>query len=76
MMMSKSSCIFGLFFQSIGLCANTTVDKKVDTKLYFKPSGNPSLLGTKDCTYGPSFWCASKENAARCHVSTLETVIL
>jgi saposin len=24
------------------------------------------LLGAKECTWGPSYWCASKENAAKC----------
>lgn len=24
------------------------------------------LVGTKECTYGPSYWCANKDNAEKC----------
>ncbi|XP_056018469.1 prosaposin-like [Ostrea edulis] len=35
-----------------------------DTKLYFK--NKQHLLGEKECTYGPTYWCASLENARKC----------
>ncbi|XP_062575849.1 prosaposin-like isoform X2 [Saccostrea cucullata] len=35
-----------------------------DTKLYFK--NKQHLLGEKECTFGPSYWCASQENAKKC----------
>lgn len=37
-----------------------------DTKLYFK--NKQHLLGEKECTYGPTYWCASLENARKCQV--------
>lgn len=40
-----------------------------DTKLYFK--SKPDLLGKKECTFGPSYWCASKENAKKCQVKII-----
>ncbi|XP_061168001.1 uncharacterized protein LOC133176955 [Saccostrea echinata] len=35
-----------------------------DTKLYFKSKQH--LLGEKECTFGPAYWCASPENAKKC----------
>ena len=33
-----------------------------------------NLLGEKECTYGPSFWCATRENAEKCKVSLIVTI--
>eukprot|EP00123_Amoebidium_parasiticum_P019422 comp25251_c0_seq1/m.46977 comp25251_c0_seq1/g.46977 ORF comp25251_c0_seq1/g.46977 comp25251_c0_seq1/m.46977 type:complete len:265 (-) comp25251_c0_seq1:206-1000(-) len=30
------------------------------------------IVGNNNCTWGPSFWCQSRENAALCNVSTAE----
>eukprot|EP00918_Siedleckia_nematoides_P099386 GHVU01217426.1.p1 GENE.GHVU01217426.1~~GHVU01217426.1.p1 ORF type:complete len:609 (-),score=77.43 GHVU01217426.1:599-2425(-) len=30
-------------------------------------ASKPHLLGTKECTYGPSFWCESMDNAVKCN---------
>lgn len=38
-----------------------------DTRLYFK--SRQQKLGKKECTYGPSYWCASPENARKCQVN-------
>ncbi|XP_052689256.1 uncharacterized protein LOC128167523 [Crassostrea angulata] len=35
-----------------------------DTRLYFK--SKQQKLGKKECTYGPSYWCASLKNAQKC----------
>ena len=42
-----------------------TTPQKTDDTLFFEPQ----LLGKEKCTYGPSFWCASKKNAELCGVS-------
>lgn len=45
--------------QSIGLCSMQELTNEiVPVKVH--------LLGDKECTYGPAYWCASKENAAKC----------
>lgn len=31
---------------------------------YFQP-----LIGSNKCTWGPSYWCASKENAQECNLT-------
>lgn len=31
------------------------------------PPPSPQLIGSNKCTWGPSFWCASKENAEMCN---------
>jgi len=51
------------------LCAKKAAPKEDNDTLFFKPAHKPELLGAKECTYGPSYWCASRENAAKCHVS-------
>lgn len=28
---------------------------------------SPPLLGAKECTWGPEYWCASRENAKKCN---------
>lgn len=38
-----------------------------DTRLYFK--SRQQKLGKKECTYGPSYWCASLKNAQKCQVN-------
>ncbi|XP_046570118.1 prosaposin-like [Haliotis rubra] len=43
--------------KTIGLCP--TSQKGVQNKLH-------KLLGQGKCSYGPSFWCASKDNAIQC----------
>ena len=70
---------FHLFFQTIGACnytlshptKETDWTEVSDDTLYFKPvkSHDHHLLGEKECTYGPAFWCASMENARKCNVS-------
>lgn len=35
-----------------------------DTRLFFK--SRQQKLGKKECTYGPSYWCASLKNAQKC----------
>nr|XP_034314915.1 uncharacterized protein LOC105340758 isoform X1 [Crassostrea gigas] len=35
-----------------------------DTRLFFKR--RQQKLGKKECTYGPSYWCASLKNAQKC----------
>ena len=70
---------FSLFFQTIGACnytlshptKETDWTEVSDDTLYFKPvkSHVHHLLGEKECTYGPAFWCASMENARKCNVS-------
>lgn len=40
-------------FQKIGACADS----------------KPRLLGTEECTRGPSYWCKNMETAALCSVS-------
>ena len=70
---------FSLFFQTIGACNYTLSHPTIETDwtevsddaLYFKPvkSHDHHLLGEKECTYGPAFWCASMENARKCNVS-------
>lgn len=32
------------------------------------PAGNVQLLGGKQCTWGPSYWCNSLEHADACNV--------
>ena len=34
-------------------------------------SAAPSLVGTDKCSQGPGYWCESKENAAKCKVTSL-----
>nr|QIQ54702.1 capsule gland specific secretory protein [Reishia bronni] len=41
------------------LCAATPSAKSL-------PQGKKKMVGTKECTFGPSFWCASMENARKC----------
>ena len=37
-----------------------------------KPSaGQVQLLGGKFCTFGPAYWCVSKEHAIACNVSAI-----
>ncbi|ELU16785.1 hypothetical protein CAPTEDRAFT_225175 [Capitella teleta] len=48
---------------AIGLCTSV---KTVEMVELIKPQ-NQLALGTNECTYGPSFWCASKENAVKCN---------
>lgn len=55
-------------YQDLKKCSKFD-DKTDDDTLYFKP--HHKLVGGKKCTYGPAYWCASKENAAECHVSGL-----
>lgn len=43
-------------FQKIGAC----------------PGSKPRLLGTEECTRGPSYWCEDMETAALCSVSNLD----
>jgi hypothetical protein len=33
------------------------------------PAGQVQLLGGKFCTFGPAYWCVSKEHAIACNVS-------
>ncbi|KAK3580729.1 hypothetical protein CHS0354_005737 [Potamilus streckersoni] len=57
--------------KEIGLCPDSSKNSNLSdpkgqevNKLFFKPK--QQLLGNKECTYGPSYWCASKENAIKC----------
>ncbi|KAL4240157.1 hypothetical protein ACF0H5_000951 [Mactra antiquata] len=52
---------------AIGICAGTenTSNDKEDNTLFFKP--HHKLVGGSKCTYGPAYWCASKENAQECN---------
>ncbi|PVD38757.1 hypothetical protein C0Q70_01380 [Pomacea canaliculata] len=55
------------------LCTNATQPSRPVQKsspLIFKPMSEirKPLLGQEKCTYGPSYWCASKENAHQCNV--------
>jgi len=45
----------------LGLCGN----KKIQVPLTKLIPGQ-RLLGAKECTFGPSYWCASQENAEKC----------
>ncbi|KAK7113801.1 prosaposin-like [Littorina saxatilis] len=58
----------------LGLCTKTINNetKLPSQPLKFKPmldlqAAKPHLLGSEKCTYGPSFWCASVENAKQCN---------
>ncbi|KAL5018283.1 hypothetical protein ScPMuIL_004005 [Solemya velum] len=53
----------------LGLCSaqgtwTPPQPKPEETKLYYSKD---HLLGAKDCTHGPSFWCSSPENARKCN---------
>ncbi|XP_052768278.1 uncharacterized protein LOC128208756 [Mya arenaria] len=52
--------------QGITLCPKVQTEtlSKASHTLFFHPS--KPLLGAKNCTWGPSYWCASKENAHKC----------
>lgn len=61
-----------LFFQEIGLCDRTKKPAINDfpvEKMIVKEK--VQLLGTNECTYGPAYWCASRENAKKCKVILL-----
>jgi ABC-type polysaccharide transport system permease subunit len=73
--------LLSIFLQEIGLCSAKTGVKQShilhlleklkpaahkDTKLYFKSKQH--LLGKKECTFGPAYWCASVDNARKCQV--------
>lgn len=47
---------------AVGLCGNTT---KVVQMSKIQPA-KAQLLGVNECTYGPAFWCLSRENAEKC----------
>ena len=48
-----------IFVQEIHLCTSAQ---------QIKPQ-KQHLLGEKECSWGPQYWCASRENAAKCNVS-------
>lgn len=37
-----------------------------------KSSTSKPLLGAKKCTFGPKYWCSSKEAAEECNVSMIK----
>ncbi|KAK5649661.1 hypothetical protein RI129_000690 [Pyrocoelia pectoralis] len=43
--------------------------KDTTTKEPIVRSQRLSLLGSKECTYGPGFWCKNLTNAAQCHAT-------
>ncbi|XP_048256787.1 prosaposin-like [Haliotis rufescens] len=46
--------------QTISLCP---ASRGIHTKLHFQSK----LLGKEKCSFGPSFWCANKDNAMKCN---------
>jgi len=52
--------------QEIGVCDGRAVNEfPMEKKIIPKKA---VLLGTNECTYGPAYWCASRENAKKCKV--------
>ena len=69
-------------FQLLGLCSNQTVMSKPLhvslTRLMTAQKQQPNvmmhqqkreLLGAKNCTRGPGYWCKNMETAKECDVS-------
>src|SRR6218665_2838308 len=52
--------------QTIGACSNTVKMALITEAMEVKTS--QKLLGESECSWGPKFWCASKDNAAKCQV--------
>ena len=38
-----------------------------DIEKYESNTPTPTLIGSNKCTWGPSYWCASEENAKECN---------
>ena len=41
--------------------------KFICEKVGLCPAKKMPLLGDSKCTYGPSYWCASRDNAVECN---------
>lgn len=52
--------IFVIIAINIILLYNDNIEK-------YKFNITPTLIGSNKCTWGPSYWCASEENAKECN---------
>lgn len=56
----------------VGLCGNSVTPSESQTLKFLpmmklRPAAKRPLLGRNKCLFGPSFWCASEENARLCN---------
>lgn len=47
---------------------------RVFQKIDACPESKPRLLGSEECTRGPSYWCKNMETAAQCSVSNQDNL--
>jgi len=53
----------------VGLCENKSESNKADAHPEQEVQvvkGDIPMLGNNECTWGPAYWCASRENAEKC----------
>jgi saposin len=53
--------------ETVGACSKTVKMAMITEAKEVKTS--QKLLGESECTWGPKFWCTSKENAAKCQAT-------
>lgn len=62
----------GLFLSNFGVFCSVTNTFWIFAALAVAlPQTKPQKVGAEKCTWGPSYWCASRENAQSCGVSII-----